>query len=740
MKHFPFDLSEKDLTQEDFSLLGSSFFRVVSLFLPCKKIFYILTDSEDAVPKEWEDGIGAVKEKGLPLADKGAKFIYLPLFKGEDLFGAAVIESDSFDGFPEYPVNWLLDRSRIISREFHLIKLWSIDPATGLLNSRHLREELNWLLSRPQMPGSEKFDETLNKHYDNTDFSLGIIELFPPSNDPESAISYVSRAGAFLKSLVGHATPLYYLGAGIFALIRENTGIDKALKIGDTVLRWLRHENFSRAHIGITSGNPGQDSEGRLSVDSTGMTSDRLLDEAWDALRTARRQGPYALCSYICVSDLENHPLKPTPEPILKKLKHLWHGKTSFAVVLIQSDKDLKEEDLVERITLLSGDEIPVLSVDRKEAYVFLAGADETSGLAWAETILDKAGRGANNSDNGLGAGFSMGIAVYPCPGFRKSDVPANSRKALLHTRFYGTGTVTAFNGVSLNISGDVYYNEGDLARAVKEYQKGLALDSANVNLLNSLGVSYAHMNRYRDAIPCFENALKIDGSDYMALFNLGLAYLTHHKNDKAIEFFERAMSIDDNSADLMLLLGWLYCRTGRYDDAVRLLKRVEDAGRGGEGDMGHGAVHCYLGEAYMALGRNRKAIAAFQRAVRHNSSDAKALSLLGELYLLENEGDDIALSLCLKAVELDPSQGDYWYRLGKVRFQQNDCPSAVESLKKSLKINRGNVETMFMLGRVNEKLGRKGRARAIYKKILKLEPAHEQADRALNKISKTGK
>ncbi|MEA2084568.1 MAG: tetratricopeptide repeat protein [Thermodesulfobacteriota bacterium] len=737
MKHFPFDLSDKDLTREDFSRLGSSFFRTVSLFLPCKRVFYILLDQDDAVPKEWDAGIRAVKEKGLPMADGGAKVIYLPLFKGEDLFGTAVVESDSSDGFPEYPVNWLLDRSRIISREFHLINLWSTDPATGLLNSRHLREELNWLLFRPQMSGSEKPDETLNKPYDITDFSLGIIELYPRSNNPESAISYVSRAGAFLKSLVGQATPLYYLGAGIFALIWENTNIDKALKIGDTVLRWLRHENFYRAHIGITSENPGQDSEGRLPADSADMTSDRLLDEAWKALRTARKRGPYALCSYVSVSDLENHPLKPTPEPILKKLKHLGHGKTSFAVILIQSDKESKEEYLIERITSLSGDEIPVLSVDRKEVYVFLAGADETSALAWAETILDKAGRGTNNFDNGLGASFSMGIAVYPYPGFRKSDVPVNSRKALLHTRFYGPGTVTAFDGViSLNISGDVYYNEGDLARAVKEYQKGLALDSANVNLLNSLGVSYAHMDRYRDAIPCFENALKIDGSDFMALFNLGLAYLTHHENDEAIGYFELAMSIDDGSADLMLLLGWLYCRTGRYDDAVRLLKRVEEAGRGGEGDMGHGAVHCYLGEAYMALGRNRKAIAGLQRAVGHNSRDAKALSLLGELYLLENEGDDIALSLCLEAVKLDASQADYWYRLGKVQFQQNDCPAAVESLKESLKIDRGNVETMFMLGQVYEKLMQKGRARTIYKKILKLESAHEQADRALKRIS----
>ncbi|MCK5231699.1 MAG: tetratricopeptide repeat protein, partial [Desulfobulbaceae bacterium] len=105
--------------------------------------------------------------------------------------------------------------------------------------------------------------------------------------------------------------------------------------------------------------------------------------------------------------------------------------------------------------------------------------------------------------------------------------------------------------------------------------------------------------------------------------------------------------------------------------------------------------------------------------------------------YFLENEGDDIALSLCLEAVELDASQWDYWYRLGKLQFQQNDYTAAAESLKESLKIDRENMETMFMLGQVYEKSGQKGRALTTYKKILKLESDHELAGRALKRIAK---
>jgi len=63
------------------------------------------------------------------------------------------------------------------------------------------------------------------------------------------------------------------------------------------------------------------------------------------------------------------------------------------------------------------------------------------------------------------------------------------------------------------------------LVSAIKEYKRGLQIDPDNINLLNSLGVIYAQINRYHQAIPLFEKVLGIDSEDFMALFNLGFAY-----------------------------------------------------------------------------------------------------------------------------------------------------------------------------------------------------------------------
>ena len=66
------------------------------------------------------------------------------------------------------------------------------------------------------------------------------------------------------------------------------------------------------------------------------------------------------------------------------------------------------------------------------------------------------------------------------------------------------------------------------------------------------------------------------------------------------------------------------------------------------------------------------------QRAVGYNPLDADALSMLGELYALENEGNEIALSLCQQDVNIDDRHWKYWYRLALVRFRIASYESAM--------------------------------------------------------------
>ena len=269
-----------------------------------------------------------------------------------------------------------------------------------------------------------------------------------------------------------------------------------------------------------------------------------------------------------------------------------------------------------------------------------------------------------------------------------------NCRKALCHAAFLEPGSVVICDAVSFNISGDIYYGEGDLVRAVAEYKKGLELEQENGNLLNSLGVCYAQMNRSKDAMHCFQQACKSKEDRFMALYNLGFEQQQHNNRLEAIDSFVAALECpvekeqEGARKEITFQLSVLYCHEQQYDKGVALLEpwyAAEDDGKALK----------YLGELYSGLAVYSKAKKYLQKAMRYDEYDAEVLGLLGEIYLLENEGDDIALRFCEKAVELSPDSLMLKLRLAKAQIHCGDLLAAKQSLKPCLRNKKTRLEAL---------------------------------------------
>ena len=99
----------------------------------------------------------------------------------------------------------------------------------------------------------------------------------------------------------------------------------------------------------------------------------------------------------------------------------------------------------------------------------------------------------------------TIGIASYPIITFKKSDMIDNACKALDHATFFGPGSAVAFDGISLNISGDKLYENGDIQGAIDEFKRALEMDPSNVNVHNSLGVCYGLQSEYESALEEFK-------------------------------------------------------------------------------------------------------------------------------------------------------------------------------------------------------------------------------------------
>jgi tetratricopeptide (TPR) repeat protein len=274
----------------------------------------------------------------------------------------------------------------------------------------------------------------------------------------------------------------------------------------------------------------------------------------------------------------------------------------------------------------------------------------------------------------------TVGIASYPIITFKKSDMIDNARKALDHAVFFGPGSAVTFDGVSLNISGDKLYENGDLQGAIDEFKRALLIDPSNVNVHNSLGVCYGLQGEYESAIEEFKTVASIDPAEYMAMFNLGLVHSLRKQPEKALEFFLNADKINGDVYEVAFQSGKIYFESGDLEKAKPLLERAAKL------DPDSGAVYRYLGDCYAAGNLNQDAISAYKKAIRHNPHDAASMSALGCLFDDQGENPEITLMFCRESVGLSPENGLFRYRLGQLYFKQNRFDDALKEYEKAKK------------------------------------------------------
>ncbi len=280
---------------------------------------------------------------------------------------------------------------------------------------------------------------------------------------------------------------------------------------------------------------------------------------------------------------------------------------------------------------------------------------------------------------------ITIGLAVHPTLEFSRAQIVDNAHKALAHGGFFGPGTVTAFDAVSLNISGDRCYQAGDIDAAIDAFQQGLRLDPKDVNLHNSLGVCYGVREDYARALAAFETAIQLAPEAVMAVYNKGYLLLLQEQRDSALECFLAADALEPGVFEVVFHIGQIYMQMGAPDKARTYLKTATSA------NPRSGPAFKLLGECLERLDRTKAAVQAYKRSVKINPEDAEALSMLGRLYARRGESADVALVLCRQSVRLAPHDGRYHHRLGQVHLHQGRLDEALAAFEQAKQLGHAS-------------------------------------------------
>jgi len=272
----------------------------------------------------------------------------------------------------------------------------------------------------------------------------------------------------------------------------------------------------------------------------------------------------------------------------------------------------------------------------------------------------------------------SVGIAGYPCIDYSPAEVIENTLKALDHAAFFGPGSAVNFDAVSLNISGDHFYDRGQFELAIAEFERALLLDAANVNVHNSLGVCFGILGEHQKAKAAFLKAMALDPKEHMAVYNLGQVNLLEGERQLALENFDKANGIQEGVFEIVFQTGKLHLENGAPETGRAYL---EEASRL---NPDNSQVYRYLGECYSGLGNSAAAIDAYQKAVRANPNDASSLSALGCLLDGNGENREIAMVFCRESVSLAPENALFRHRLGTLYLKHDRLEEALREFRKA--------------------------------------------------------
>jgi len=664
--------------------------------------------------------------------------VFLPFIWQNELLGIAIFK-DTAGTFKKNILSGQWPKiSQLILEKTRVYKTYFTDTESGALAPELFKDTLIQLITTDlkgrdtkPVPEPESFPDLSGPH---TRFSIIFMEVLfrqslkcrpNPSLKPGRQMGFWTDIIPAIKNeLKGvDLSCLFRRDKSTLALLIPFCDDEKGRNISLAIFELLNKRRLKdgiKTAIGLLSYPINSNEAGQV------ITPERLYDliigKGKEALGVAQSRFDYPLCFSRELEETPSLKITANIHRVTDKLRRNWEKTKRFSLILARCDDQNGKEDhaqLVEKVASGLSPGQSILPCTENSFFVYLPDISPEEAILTGQNLKSQI-------KEDCGKTVTMGLAGYPLLDYEKEEIAFNAYKALVHTDFFGPDTITAFDAVSLNISGDTLFNAGHIHGAIMEYKKGLSLDPQDVNLLNSLGVCYARLKWYKKAISCFEKTLSLEKDNFMAQYNLGLAYLKTGIPDKAFLALQQAASLNGNHFDILFQMGKLLQEQKRGMEAVGYFQKAAQC------PDAKGYIYRYLGEAYLGLNLKKDAMAAFKKAVKSNPADAFSFSWLGMLYAELKNDLEIARTLCQKALELDHQNSLYWKTIGRIYYLKNDYPQAIHHLSEAQRRMKKDHEIYYHLGLVYEKMGDIAEARRKWQKALKVNPLFKEARIAL--------
>lgn len=177
--------------------------------------------------------------------------------------------------------------------------------------------------------------------------------------------------------------------------------------------------------------------------------------------------------------------------------------------------------------------------------------------------------------------------------------------------------------------------------KAIDAFIEVVRLDPETIELHHALGNLFSRRGEFDRAVRIHNHLLNREDlpehERSLALFELGNDYLKAGIYDRAEDSFQRLLKEPEYHLDALRALLKIYCTEKEWEKAIDVANTLEkQAGENHQVEMGH--FHCELAALAMRAKQYDQAREALQKAMQVDRHSVRALIMLGNLAMLNND------------------------------------------------------------------------------------------------------
>ena len=272
-----------------------------------------------------------------------------------------------------------------------------------------------------------------------------------------------------------------------------------------------------------------------------------------------------------------------------------------------------------------------------------------------------------------------------------------------------------------------------DLATAIEDYRKALAIDPKLADARANLGAALSAAGQFDAAIQEDTRALAIAPGNLGIRMNLGLAYYKKGDMQNAHAAFEAVHAARPQDTSAAVLLGYSDIKLGKSSDAAAMLAPLEN---GRESNMD---LEYVLGYALIDSGEETQGLPRMEKVARATQS-ADAYFIAGSARLRRREFHEARADLDA-ALNLHGNFPGIYTLAGQARDALGDTPAAQSAFEQALKLDPRDFTANLYLGAIKLKQRDLDTARPMLELALQLQPNSPMARLQMAKLDgMTGK